>query len=561
MHRFEKLQREFEVLQTVWQNAHGQHLRLVLAMLLELFFGLVAPSAVFVLQKAVGVKSGSLESLLTQSNVILVLLVYFVYLALKKVSRVMTDYSVVEVEYNMRRQFVSNLKNMSYADVTTKIGLQSSNGLTQEISMASGLIPMVYRSFIRATVTIVAFCVLTFVVSPYFFFIVVLLTTSVVVAITILRERIKHIHKVLFTCISSLYQLFGEWLNGYRVFRVYDSMDFAANRMDEVFLSIRNISRRLTLMANGQKVLAEMITYCVAAIIIVMMPTDNGVINLGILISYPAAILFIRGELMVLISGYQELANTESSVKRLFQILNAPSSAERETRTVGEVAGMTLDHVTYAYRLGDAGTAILNNADAHFERGRLNVVIGQSGIGKSTTLNLLLGLLQPQQGQVLITHRQDETAGLKGMALVEQEPFFFDGSLYDNICLGRCGIAKADICHYLAILQMSHLFPTEESITETTEMLSRRLSTGEKQRLALIRALVGKPSVLVVDEVTSNIDQETSGLIINYLHELSQQILVIAVSHDPAFINMADVVYQISNNKITQKKQKVLCQT
>lgn len=554
MHRFEKLHREFEVLRMVWQNARGQHLRLSLAMLLEMIFGLVPPGAIYVLQKAVGMKSTSFESLLTQQNVILVLLVYFIYLVLKKVSRVMTAYSIAEVEYTMRCQFVRKLKDMSYADVTNKIGLQSVNGLTQEISMASGLIPMVYRSFIRATVTIIAFCTLTFIVSPYFFFIVVLLTSAVVAAIVILRERIKAIHQTLFTRISSLYQLFGEWLNGYRVFRVYNSMDFAANRMDEVFLSIRNISRRLTVMANSQKVLAEMITYSVAAAIIVMIPTENGIINLGILISYPAAILFIRGELMVLISGYQELANTESSVKRLFQIINVPTTPGTEVRKVADVSEISFDNVTYAYHPETEPNNILEHTDVHFQRGMLNVITGPSGIGKSTTLNLLLGLLHPQQGNIVITQRQDgKEVSYKGVALVEQEPFFFEGTLYDNICMGRTGISTADIMHYLTILHLDHLFPTQESLTEKKEKFSRRLSTGEKQRLALIRALVGKPSVLVVDEVTSNIDQETSCLIINFLHELSREVLVIAVSHDATFIDKADVVYQMNNKKITKK--------
>ena len=559
MHRFEKLHNEFEVLRLVWCNARGQHLRLSLAMMLELLFGLVPPAAVYVLQRAVGLKATNIESLLTQYNVILVLAVYFVYLALTKVSRIMTAYSIIEVEYNMRMQFVRAMKDMSYADVTNKIGLQSSNGLTQEISMASGLIPMVYRSFIRATVTIIAFCVLSFIVSPHFFLVVFMLSVAVVAAIVILRQRIKTIHQMLFNRISSLYQLFAEWLNGYRVFRVYNSMDFAVHRMDDVFQSVRSISRRLTVTSNMQKVLAEMITYSVAAAIIVMMPTENGVINLGVLISYPAAIIFIRGELMVLVSGYQQLANTESSIKRLFEMINTPPSSEAKVRNIGDVAAISFDDVTYSYHPDTDEPPILRHAQLQLQKGHLNVITGPSGIGKSTTLNLLLGLLHAQQGT--ITHhpasgnQQPASDTHQGIALVEQEPFFFDGTLYDNLCMGRTGIAVSDIMHYLDVLHMSHLFPTEESLTEKTEMFNRRLSTGEKQRLALIRALIGRPSVLVIDEVTSNIDAATSQLIIDYLHQLSQEVLVVAVSHDPVFISQADVIYQLKDKRFEGNKK------
>ena len=107
--------------------------------------------------------------------------------------------------------------------------------------------------------------------------------------------------------------------------RVFGCVDFASSRMRAVFLSIRNTSRQLTLMANGQSVLTEMITYIVAAVIIVMMPSKDGVINLGVLISYPAAILFISSEMIVLISGYQQLANTRKSccVRNISTYVNA----------------------------------------------------------------------------------------------------------------------------------------------------------------------------------------------------------------------------------------------
>ena len=535
----------------VWRNARGQHLRLSVAMVMELLFGLIPPAAVYLLQRVVGLKATNIEMLLTQENVILVLVVYFMYHALTKVARIMMAYSIAEVEYSMRMQFVRALKHMSYADVTNKIGLQWSNGLTQEIGMASSLIPMVYRSFIRASVTIIAFCVISFIVSPKFFFVVLLLSVAVVAAVVILRQRIKAIHQQLFNRISSLYQLFAEWLNGYRVFRVYRCMDFAVHRMDEVFQSIRHISRRLTVMANVQKVLAEMITYSVAAFIIVMMPNDNGVIQLGVLISYPAAILFIRGEMMVLVGGYQQLANTESSIKRLFQIINTPPSEQAEMRAVGHVTAIDFNDITYAYHPDTDESAILQDARLQLHRGVLHVITGPSGIGKSTTLNLLLGLLYPQQGQIVLTETAvTDPTGRQGIALVEQEPFFFDGTLYDNLCMGRQDIAVTDIMHYLEVLHLRHIFPTEQSLTEQTEMFSRRLSTGEKQRLALIRALIGRPSVLVVDEVTSNIDIDTSRLIIDYLHQLSNEVLVIAVSHDPLLIAAADATYQLKNQKI-----------
>lgn len=552
--RYGKLKNELEVLSLVWHNAKGQHLRLTTAMLLEIVIGLFPPLAIYLLQRAVGLKATNIEALLTRENIILVLAVFLVYIVLTKLSRILTAYAMAEVEYGLRTAFVAALKRKSYSEVNNRMGLQSSNGLTQETSMASSLIPMVYRSFIRATCTILAFCVLLLLLSPQFFLVVLFLSAAVLLSVTFLRSRIKHIHQELYNRISSLYQLFAEWVNGYRIFRVYGTLEFAVNRMQEVFQAIRSTSRRLALIANCQSVVGEMLTYSVAAAIILLMPANDGVIDLGILISYPTAVLFIRGEAMMVIGGYQQLANTESSIRRLFKVIKGDDSEDASPLQVGHVASITFDNVTYAYHTDDVDHEILKDACLRLDKGRLHVITGPSGTGKTTTLNLLLGLLHQQQGHISIAE-DDSDDGRSGIALVEQEPFFFDGSLYDNLCMGRTTVDKADVMHYLEVLHLSHLFPTEDSLTKPMELLARKLSSGEKQRLAFIRALIGRPSVLIVDEITSNIDADTSLLITQQLKAIAQQILVVAVSHDPMLIGEADDIHTLEDKTFTTRQQ------
>ena len=222
---------------------------------------------------------------------------------------------------------------------------------------------------------------------------------------------------------------------------------------------------------------------------------------------------------------------------------------------MANVQQICFDGISYSYQPEADGPQILRQARLVLEKGRLNVITGSSGTGKSTTLNLLLGLLHAQEGSVkMVADKKSADDERHGIALVEQEPFFFDGTLYDNICMGRKGINTTDIIIYLQALHLNNLFPTIESLTEKKEMFRRRLSSGEKQRLALIRALVGNPSILVVDEVTSNIDVPTASLIIDYLYQLARQVLVVAVSHDSSFIAKADVVYQLEYKQFTNIK-------
>lgn len=557
MNKGGRLYKERQVLNMVWHAARGQHVKMTIALLLELVIGLFPPAAIYILQHAAGVNAGNLEAMFTQQNIIYALVIFFIYILLTKITRVMTAYAVAEVEFGLRTEFSKALIQMPYLQVTRTLGMQSSNGLTQEISMASALIPIVYKSFIRGGTTILAFCVLLTILSPRFFVIVIALIGVLILSIVILRKRLKRIHKSLYKEISSLHQLFADWISGYRVFRVYSSMNFAINRMQQVFQKIRDISRRLTLMSNTQSAFAEMLTYGMAAMIIMLMPSENGIVNISLLVSYPTAILFIRGELLGIINGYQQLATTESSITRLYDILFGKKDKNIDKGTnFDNAVSINFRDVDYSYEEGGETREILKNTNLVLSKGQFNVITGPSGQGKTTSLNLMLGLLQPDSGIIDIDYETGDRDIHSGVALVEQEPYLFDGSLYDNICMGRTGISESDIMSYIDILELSAIFPDRESIHESIKKFDTRLSTGEKQRLALIRALIGKPAVLIADEITSNIDYHTALLIIKNLKELSKEILIITVSHDKDVISAADNLYIMEDKHFTLKQQK-----
>lgn len=543
-----RLEKEWNIMMMVWKAASGQHARMSLALLLELAIGLFPPGAVYLLQHAAGANVGKIEALFTSENIIYALAIYFIYILLTKVTRVLTAYAVAEVEYGLRNQFSQSLTRMPFTKVMRTLGMKTSNALTQEIAMASSLIPIMYKSFIRGGTTIVAFCVLLIILSIKFFLIVIALTGIVILSVVTLRSRLKKTYRQLYNEISSLHQLFAEWISGYRVFRVYTCMGFAIQRMQRVFLDIRNISRRLTVISNSQSAFAEMLTYSMAAIIILLMPNENGIINISMLISYPAAILFIRGELLGIINGYQQLATTESSVSRLYDVLfDSPDTQNNYEGAINlkDVTGIAFDNVCYSYRDGEKEREILRDTDISLKTGFLNVITGPSGRGKTTTLNLILGLIEPDRGRIILEY--GAPSDKSGVALVEQEPYLFDGTLYENICMGRKDITEESILALLESLELSEIFPDKKSLHNIISKFDTRMSSGEKQRIALIRALVGNPSVLVADEITSNVDATTTDIIIKYLKRLSTQILVIIVSHDKTVIDASTSLYVLEN--------------
>ena len=526
----ESLRREWRVLRFAWQMAERYHLWLVVALLLELIIGVFPALAIYVVQDAVSGAGHDLLSLVTKDNFILIILLIFVYLLLQKAASVITSFAIIDVEYNIRMRYLAKIIGLPLDAISKHLDNRTAFSMTQETAMTSSLIPMIYRSFLRAPITIISAIVLLMIISPRMLALVTLML-AVIVAISLwLRSRLKHFHREQYDATSSLLQYFSEWLAGNRIFHVYGAEDFYARKMSSAFDKIVDVSKRHKLYSTGQAILTEILTYIAVIVFVVFLSEGNGQIDLGIVISFPALILLIRSEILIFVGGYQQLATTESSISRLQLVLQMDTPAQTGETWNEAIESIELKDLSFGYEQD-----ILSHAQLRLDKGALNVLTGPNGTGKSTTINLLLGLLQPKGGAVLYNGKdiRDYTSGslLAQFALVEQEPFVFQGTLYDNIALGRA-IPKEKVKEYLRAFALDYLIDDELSLALGAK--GRALSSGEKQRLALIRALVGEPSVIILDEPTSNIDVASSELIRNEMHALAKEHLVLCVSHDPA---------------------------
>ena len=187
----------------------------------------------------------------------------------------------------------------------------------------------------------------------------------------------------------------------------------------------------------------------------------------------------------------------------------------------------------------------------------VNCVTGRSGEGKTTLLNICMGLRLPDKGSVIYNkidiHEGKNTWIYKKIALIEQEPFIFEGSVGDNIFLGRKEDPEKAL-QMLRTLQLQHLANTVNELNTT--MIGgryRQLSTGEKQRLAVIRAAIRDIDVIFLDEATSNIDTNNTKILIDFINELAKEKLIISVSHDMSFISNSTNVFILENGSLTQK--------
>lgn len=213
------------------------------------------------------------------------------------------------------------------------------------------------------------------------------------------------------------------------------------------------------------------------------------------------------------------------------------------------VTGIKLENICFSY---DENT-ILNDVNLTIPKGAFQGIKGDSGVGKTTLLYVILGILKPNKGAVFIDDSKMETTDFLSFAnYVPQQPFLFNGTIIDNVVMGQnpSEINYAYIyylCEKLELDEVIKKLPKQYQTEINHESL--RFSGGQKQRLALVRALYTKPSLLILDETTNQQDKLLENKIFVFLKELIalQKLTIICVSHNPDVDIYFDAVYKIEN--------------
>ena len=224
---------------------------------------------------------------------------------------------------------------------------------------------------------------------------------------------------------------------------------------------------------------------------------------------------------------------------------------------------LEIKNVTYAYPDGD--TNVIENVDFTIERGKTIAFIGASGAGKSTMVDVLLGLLAPKRGKIYadgMNIYKNLSTWQKEIGYIPQAIYLSDDTIRNNVAFG---IKERDIDEQAVIhaLKQAQLFEFIESLPEGLDTFvgdrGVRLSGGQRQRIGIARALYHDPEILVLDEATSALDNETETAVMEAIDRLQGQKTILIIAHRLTTIKNADVIFEVGDGKVIErKKQEVL---
>jgi ATP-binding cassette subfamily C protein len=248
---------------------------------------------------------------------------------------------------------------------------------------------------------------------------------------------------------------------------------------------------------------------------------------------------------------YQKMVILESAY---WSLQDKIREAEREKETVfgGHMPTLArcvrLDRVSFKY--GESW--VLQDASLEFPAGLITAITGASGTGKTTVADLIMGLLQPQKGQILIDDLPLATVDIRSwrrmIGYVPQETLLLHDTVMRNVTLGAAELSEKDVENALrAAGAWEFVVTLPQGMHSTVGERGGKLSGGQRQRIVIARALVHKPVLLILDEATSGLDPESEASICDTLRGLRGELTILAISHQPALVNRADRAYRIQD--------------
>ncbi len=200
---------------------------------------------------------------------------------------------------------------------------------------------------------------------------------------------------------------------------------------------------------------------------------------------------------------------------------------------------------------------VLKNINIEIEKGKTTAIVGSTGSGKSTLIKLILRFYEKNSGKILFDEHEIESLSLESIrnkiGLVSQDVFLFEGSVFENIAYGNIEANSEEVWN-AARLSESDSFISDLPNKEDTIVGERgqKLSGGQRQRISIARAILKNPEILILDEATSAVDNETEAAIQESLETLKEGRTVIAIAHRLSTIRNADLIYVLEDGEIVE---------
>jgi len=382
---------------------------------------------------------------------------------------------------------------------------------------------------------------------------VVVPLTAVIVRTT--TGRLRRLNRENQRVTAEMTQVVEEATRGHQVIRVFAGESYERRRFERRSEAMRGFSQRMTVAFAATTPITQVATAVAVSVVIVMAIQSD--MTVGEFTNFTTMMLMLLTPLKSLAEVNGPMQRGIAAAETVFSIIDAPVEHDPGTRTLERAQGhLRFEHVSFTYP--GAGAPALSDITLDVQPGQTVALVGVSGGGKSTFVNLVTRFYDPQGGRILldgIPYEELTMASLRQqLAMVSQNVVLFDDTLAANIAYGADDI---DYERLAAAIKAAHLTDVVAKLPEGVEAKigenGMRLSGGQRQRVAIARAIYKDAPVLILDEATSALDNESERAVQAALDTLMAGRTTLVIAHRLSTIERADRIVVMEAGRIVEQ--------
>lgn len=490
-----------------------------------------------------------------------------VYLAVNLLSSITRYYSIVHlrntassVVKKMRNDIYANLQRLPISFFDDMPAGKIVSRITNDTEAVQNLYALVISDFLTAAVYLIAIYMTLFQVEKHFAAVCLLLLPVFYGIIRFYRSRAGEYNDIIRKKIGEINAMLNESIQGMRIIQVFRRQQSIREEFDAINRENYRQERKLlllesTLSYNAVGVLKTVLFVGMIWHFGIRRIEGSEAVTVGIIYIFVEYITKIFNQVERIMDKLANLERSMAAADYIFELLDEKGeevSSEQIPRPKGEVR---FDRVSFAYK---EDNYVLRDVSFHVKPGQTVGLVGHTGSGKSSVMNLLLRFYDPQEGQIQIDGEDIRTFGRQSlrehMGIVMQDPYLFTGTIESNIRLDNPKISREQAEQAMQTVGGERILKTlKDGMDEKVIEKGSTLSAGQRQLISFARALAHDPAILILDEATSSIDSETEQMIQQAMDVLKKGRTTFIVAHRLSTIRHADQILVLHQGEIVER--------
>ena len=473
-------------------------------------------------------------------------------------SGVFTNLAAFKYSNDMRQDVFKHVVNLSFEQTDNFTTGSLVTRITNDITQVTNIVSMSMRMLIRTFMQFAGGIVALLTINPKFSNVLLYILPVLLVVIVIILAIISPKFSIMQSRVDDVNAVVQENVTGARVVKAYTAEEKETKRFEKANQNLFDINWKVF---KTMSIMSPFMSVCIyVALVSIMYIGGKDIVagsglevgDLTAAISYITMILF---GFMMLAMFAQTIVRGTASIKRLNAVLDTnPVVREGKVSETEEIGTVEFKNVNFIYP-GSSGEKVLSNINLKVNKGEKIGILGSTGCGKSTLVNLITRFYDATDGEVFVdgVNVKDFTFNSlrNKVALVLQKSELYTGTIKDNICWGKEDATLEEV-EYAAKIAQADLFikSFNEGYDTFVAEKGSSLSGGQKQRISISRALIKKPEILIFDDSTSALDLQTEANLYKAINESLKDMTIITIAQRVASVRNADKIVVLNDGEI-----------